>query len=106
MVWRLAELIHSKEGEITYLDVVVMYEESEKPNNIRGVGNSNEQTVIGVSNFKDKRSPVEILKEFSTAHGSPMSIRDNGRDHAYARYIQQYEATIPLAFVTYFGGLR
>lgn len=102
MAWRLAELIQLKNGN---LDVVVMDERAEKPNMIPRLGNTPEQQVIGVSNFQDNRSSIDILKDFATVHGSPMAI-PKGERHAYARYIPQYEATIPLAFVTYFSKRR
>jgi len=105
MKWRLAMLLRRGDGD---LDVAVMDEEANKPNKIHGPHNYSDQQVIGVSNFRDNRSSTDILMDFVTVHGTPRETEgiSRGTSFSYVKYIPQYEATIPLAFVTYFSKLR
>ena len=104
MAWRLAELISEKDG---HLDVIVMNRTANQSNKINGVGNTTNQSVVGVSNFQEEisLSSLDILKDFVIVHGSPSTVA-RGENYVYARYIPQFKATIPLAFVTYFSKKR
>jgi len=102
--WNKAELTKVKNTERQdYLEVLVMHEKAESLHTeIPGVGNTPDRKAIGVILFRDNREASEIIKFFARIHGTPYKIGET-EDYAYARYIQQYEATIPHAFVLHFS---
>ena len=101
MTWRLAQLVR-REGKC--LDVVIMEETADKPNKIRGLGNTPNRQVIGKQNFLDSDSAIAVLTRFNSIHSSPMGdvcVSRKGR-YAYVSYPIQDEATVFLAFDRYF----
>ena len=112
-MWRKATLRKCFEGSPARhcLDVCVQdvgcetREESASPMN--GPGNNGEQSVIGVVNFSDVRTSVDIVHDFALRYPGNFEIGDDSLYRCtYARFIPQYYDFLVQAFVQYFDKLN
>ena len=93
------------------LDVIVMNDVFGDRRSVHGPPNTPEQKVIGGISFHEPdwrghrlpdASSMGIIKDFSLKHPMPMKL-DKENDWCYARYNENYGATLPHAFVNYFS---
>ena len=68
------------------------------------IRSSNEQTVIGMVSFDDKRSSEEIMLDFAYTYPAAKTSGNNVKEgYHFASYSGEFELTIPVAFINYFS---
>ncbi len=109
-MWRKATLRKCFESSPSRvcLDVCVQdvsFEKREEGASVMdGPGNTSDQIVTGVVNFKDEREATEIVRDFCLMYPGSFEISEDSTDRrTYARYIPQYQDFLMQAFVGYFS---